>query len=536
VAREERRDEEEEKAKTFFGLEIFHKKRKKKKKERKRMGSDVLIQTQNKSFVPRILDYYERNVLCSTEDRRPFPFFAEPAEDGSDSDLQFRSINSTSSSSPSTSSTSSTSLLHGRLGTSALELSRGCRGGRGAGLVLIENVLASPEEFIEWVRWRSPLPRAVARVYWLGEEEEKEKKREAANESNDENAAAALAAFSASTSSELALKILSRFPKPPPESTPVRIMALPKTLEFSLIDALADEGWPLQTRAGDSEKGLFVVAAALDGLEESAERGRHDPPLPSPRYRAALVRAAAVLADTTEQRRKGSRTCRAEWKLSEALAGLSWAGSGSGEEGGEGRGAGGGDDEKANGENENENGRRRRSETSEIRALDVGASPGGWTRHLALSLKARIVVALDPARLDEDVEALRNVKHLKIRSHTPGALQAVRRALLLSGNESENEEGASTTTTTATSVNLLTCDANEPPSVAATCILPLIPLLCPGGIVVLTLKLRFPGKEKEFATRAALEVLGPAGLELVDSRWLFANTMYERTLVLRKKK
>ena len=144
-------------------------------------------------------------------------------------------------------------------------------------------------------------------------------------------------------------------------------------------------------------------------------------------------------------------------------------------------------------------------------------------------------MALDPAKLDEDVEALENVRHLKMRSHDPGALQAVRRALSESESESENEEGGTSTTNPATSVDLLTCDANEPPSVAATCILPLIPLLCPGGIVVLTLKLRFPGKEKEFATRAALEVLGPAGLELVDSRWLFANTMYERTLVLRKK-
>ena len=83
---------------------------------------------------------------------------------------------------------------------------------------------------------------------------------------------------------------------------------------------------------------------------------------------------------------------------------------------------------------------------------------------------------------------------------------------------------------------LLTCDANQPPTEAAKCILPLVPLLAPGALVVLTLKLRYPGKEKGFATRAAMEVLGPAGLELVDSRWLMANTMYERTLVLRRKK
>jgi hypothetical protein len=109
-------------------------------------------------------------------------------------------------------------------------------------------------------------------------------------------------------------------------------------------------------------------------------------------------------------------------------------------------------------------------------------------------------------------------------SHAPGTIEAAREALC-SGGEAPTE----------TPATLLTCDANEPPAAAAACILPLVPLLAPGALVVLTLKLRFPGKEKEFATRAAMEKLAPAGLELVDSRWLIANTMYERTLLLRKK-
>ena len=40
--------------------------------------SDVLIQTQNKSYVPRILEYYEKYVFCDREARQPFPRFAEP--------------------------------------------------------------------------------------------------------------------------------------------------------------------------------------------------------------------------------------------------------------------------------------------------------------------------------------------------------------------------------------------------------------------------------------------------------------------------
>ena len=82
---------------------------------------------------------------------------------------------------------------------------------------------------------------------------------------------------------------------------------------------------------------------------------------------------------------------------------------------------------------------------------------------------------------------------------------------------------------------LLTCDANDIPAAAARCIVPLIPLLAPGALVVLTLKLRHPGKDKAFATKAAVDELEPAGLELLDSRWLMANTMFERTLLLRKR-
>ena len=373
-------------------------------------------------------------------------------------------------------------------------------------------MLARPEEFIEWVRWRSPLPRAVARVYWLGvrrnSDEEGEKERAAGDDENEEEGEkekvpgsdGALATFSASTSAELARRILSRISPPPPPETPVRIMAVPKTLQVALIDALAEAGWPLEPRAAGAAEGsgLFVVAAALDGLDESVERTRHDPPAPSPRYRAALVRSSAVLADTTEQRQVGKRTCRAEWKLSEALAGLL-----GGREEGPGRRA--------------------------IRALDVGASPGGWTRHLALSLRASRVVALDPADLDEDVASLPNVTHLRTLSLSPGVLAAATAAL---GEGEEGEEGGEKGAAT-----LLTCDANEPPAVAARCILPLLPLLSPGALVVLTLKLRYPGRDKDFATKAAVEALEKAGadLELVSSRWLMANTMYERTLVLRKR-
>lgn len=477
--------------------------------------SDVLIQSQNKSYVPRILEYYEKNVFCNVDARRPFPLFAQPEGGPNHSQL----ASSTSS------STSTTALLHDRLGTSAVELSRGWRGGRGPGLVLIKGVTASPEEFMDWVRWRSPLPRAVARIYWLGraseeEDDEREEDEEKTGEERETSAEddGTLATFTAPTSAELARRILSRLSAPPEKTTPVRVMAVPRSLQESLVDALSGAGWRLDVRvragaaAAESAStdggsgGLFLVAAALDGLCENLKRGPHDPPLPSPRYRAALVRPAAVLSDTTAQREVGGRTCRAEWKLSEALAGLA--------------------------EDLTAAAATRRAAA----AIDVGASPGGWTRHLALSSKFSRVVALDPADLDADVAALPNVTHLRMLSRSPGALEAVRDALRCAGgggDEAEGEEEGPPPLAT-----LLTCDANEPPADAARCILPLVPLLSPGALVVLTLKMRYPGRDKAFATRAALEQLGPAGLELVEAlpTWLMANTMYERTLVLRRKR
>ena len=129
------------------------------------------------------------------------------------------------------------------------------------------------------------------------------------------------------------------------------------------------------------------------------------------------------------------------------------------------------------------------------------------------------------------LSSLPNVSHLRLLSHAPGALEAARAALLRAGVGGPGAEAAAE----ARPATLLTCDANDTPAKAARCILPLLPLLSPGALVVLTLKLRYPGRDKDFATRAAMDELGPRGLELVDSRWLMANTMCERTLVLRRK-
>ena len=54
----------------------------------------------------------------------------------------------------------------------------------------------------------------------------------------------------------------------------------------------------------------------------------------------------------------------------------------------------------------------------EWRALDIGASPGGWTKVLAEQVKE--VIAVDPGELAEEVKALKNVKHIKKRIEKAG--------------------------------------------------------------------------------------------------------------------
>lgn len=108
-------------------------------------------------------------------------------------------------------------------------------------------------------------------------------------------------------------------------------------------------------------------------------------------------------------------------------------------------------------------------------AIDLGAAPGAWTELLA-STGAETVFAVDPADLSAQALALPAVQHVRKRSGD--AVPDIRAGLRGRG------------------VDIIVCDMNQLPQECAPCIAPLLPLLAPGGHVVMTCKFTGNGRER----------------------------------------
>lgn len=102
-------------------------------------------------------------------------------------------------------------------------------------------------------------------------------------------------------------------------------------------------------------------------------------------------------------------------------------------------------------------------------AVDVGASPGGWTHQLAVGQGMETVISIDPAELHESVLALENVHHVKQTSQA--ADEDIER-ILGPGRK----------------ISVLTCDANRHPSFVAEMLAPVVKYLVDGGLMVITMK------------------------------------------------
>jgi 23S rRNA (cytidine2498-2'-O)-methyltransferase len=120
-----------------------------------------------------------------------------------------------------------------------------------------------------------------------------------------------------------------------------------------------------------------------------------------------------------------------------------------------------------------------------MRALDLGAAPGGWTKVLAEA--GAEVVAVDPADLDPGVAALPRVTH--VRAHGQD--------LALSAD--------------AAPFDLLTNDMNLDPDRSAAVVLALLPWLRPRGAVIMTVK--FMSGRRRALIGQVMDALGPHFLE-----------------------
>jgi len=165
---------------------------------------------------------------------------------------------------------------------------------------------------------------------------------------------------------------------------------------------------------------------------------------------------------------------------------------------------------------------------SKLLAVDVGAAPGGWTGYLATLTKSRTsIVAIDPAELEEGVADRPNVVHLKHKAQdVAGGMLDQAASRLVGQNWRE-------------SYRLLVCDANlDVRNTLKELVLPLTGDLLPGGLLILTLKLkRRTGVEGvQRKVEQARELLEEAGFasESIRTVWLFGNSKNERTMFATK--
>ncbi|ETO29733.1 hypothetical protein RFI_07384, partial [Reticulomyxa filosa] len=180
-------------------------------------------------------------------------------------------------------------------------------------------------------------------------------------------------------------------------------------------------------------------------------------------------------------------------------------------------------------------------------ALDIGASPGGWTKFL-LSVGASHVVSIDPGALELSAEDTLKITHcfvflsafvvaykyihiyiyiyMYIEERSRGVRKGVGR---IHNSEKYNKK-----------FDIMVCDANIPAEYVMNNIITGMSEKCltsDNGIVVFTLKLhnKFT-KQKQKMMSAFTQILTQQGFTEIEFLWLLANTGLERTLVAVKKK
>ena len=211
----------------------------------------------------------------------------------------------------------------------------------------------------------------------------------------------------------------------------------------------------LQARPGlclKSEAELVIcVLAAADGFRLGSVRVRPSVQARwSKRDQQRNGKTGGATGDQAGGQAADSVLCRAMWKLDEAFRRVPQA----------------------------------RPDKTAFVALDIGASPGGWTRLLASLPGCQKVLAVDPGALAPPIP--HHVEHLSMR-----AQQAVPELL-----------------SRGVMLDVCVCDMNVPPMVTVECVEALRAVLAPGCSLVLTFKNFVGGRGKmKGAVQAAVDRL-----------------------------
>lgn len=156
-------------------------------------------------------------------------------------------------------------------------------------------------------------------------------------------------------------------------------------------------------------------------------------------------------------------------------------------------------------------------------AIDIGASPGGWTQYLQKTVG--YTASIDPANLDESILGLDNVVHFQQKSSD--AFQEISKQYHLWKS-------------THDAIDLLVCDANKPVEEVMQLLEPYEKLMEKGSVLVLTLKFlhnQQKGAKRSYKNIARNTVVGLLEKTWKDIKidWLLSNRLDERTITAIKR-
>ena len=187
-------------------------------------------------------------------------------------------------------------------------------------------------------------------------------------------------------------------------------------------------------------------------------------------------------------------------------------------------------------------------------ALDVGASPGGWTAFLSDNLGDEgHVVACDPGQLSKSVLLHQNVQHLcckveDVQNWCESCPQVFRTETTTGGERERGEEedplqsgtnegeGEVSSKVGRNGFTLLTCDMNgmDPRDLMRVMVKLGSEVCCSGATMIVTLKLyaKVSVRQAEKLMQDSVIILEKSNIWKVEERlWLLANRSNERTIV-----